>query len=321
MPAIHGRLTMKNPGPRILHTHRQTVHVIERAKVYVKDGRVLSQIAEDGSFKSFNIPFANISVLFLGHGTSISNDAARLLSDEGTYVAFTGTGGTPLLHGSLTNYQVTDHIHKMIPVVACEQKSLQAARIIMQKRCDLLEQLPGYIATGPVSYFRRTDASGLTKPFMKKCNSAKTSKSFMGYEGTFAKSVYAKFAQKAGLSDFKRSPGADATNTMIDRVNGRIDHGNYLAYGIAGAVLWALGIPPSLSVLHGKTRAGGLVFDLADSFKDALVLPLAFSEYDNEKQFRSKMICAIQDHDILKRCFETMSEILKLSDEFQAAAA
>jgi CRISPR-associated protein Cas1 len=37
-----------------------------------------------------------------------------------------------------------------------------------------------------------------------------------------------------------------------------------------------LGLPHGLAVLHGKTRRGGLVFDIADLVKDALILPQAF---------------------------------------------
>jgi CRISPR-associated protein Cas1 len=49
-----------------------------------------------------------------------------------------------------------------------------------------------------------------------------------------------------------------------------------LAYGLGGTAIWARGIPPSLPVVHGRSNAGGLVFDLADVVKDALILPTAF---------------------------------------------
>jgi CRISPR-associated protein Cas1 len=85
---------------------------------------------------------------------------------------------------------------------------------------------------------------------------------------------------------------------------------------MAGAALWALGIPPHLSVFHGKTRAGGLVFDLADSFKDALVLPIAFSlarEKDHaeaERVFRGRLINAFDDREILKEAIATIDRML-----------
>jgi len=85
---------------------------------------------------------------------------------------------------------------------------------------------------------------------------------------------------------------------------------------MAGAALWALGIPPHMSVFHGKTRAGGLVFDLADGFKDALVLPLAFASILSNKDdtpeitFRARMIDAFDNRDILKGAVETVNRMV-----------
>jgi CRISPR-associated endonuclease Cas1 subtype I-F len=67
----------------------------------------------------------------------------------------------------------------------------------------------------------------------------------------------------------KRGGGTDGANRLLDQ-------GNYLAYGLAAVAAWVTGIPHGLAVLHGKTRRGGLVFDLADLIKDALILPQAF---------------------------------------------
>src|SRR4051794_39053124 len=80
----------------------------------------------------------------------------------------------------------------------------------------------------------------------------------------------------AALGNWRREAGQGmrAADTGA-KINAAIDHGNYLAYGLAGVVLWSLGVPASLAALHGKTRAGGLVFDLADTLKDPFVLPIA----------------------------------------------
>lgn len=61
----------------------------------------------------------------------------------------------------------------------------------------------------------------------------------------------------------------------LDYVNDLIDTHNYYAYGLAGTALWVLAIPYAFSVLHGETRRGALVFDVADMLKDGLLL-LAF---------------------------------------------
>ncbi|WP_123059786.1 type I-F CRISPR-associated endonuclease Cas1f, partial [Escherichia albertii] len=66
----------------------------------------------------------------------------------------------------------------------------------------------------------------------------------------------------AKLTRAKRGGGIDMANRFLDQ-------GNYLAYGLAAVAAWVTGIPHGLAVMHGKTRRGGLVFDLADLIKDA----------------------------------------------------
>ena len=61
--------------------------------------------------------------------------------------------------------------------------------------------------------------------------------------------------------------------------------------------------------MHGKTRRGALVFDVADLFKDAMVLPLAFlagAEADRDQAFRDKLIDACQSLGVLDRIIETV---------------
>jgi CRISPR-associated protein Cas1 len=67
---------------------------------------------------------------------------------------------------------------------------------------------------------------------------------------------------------------------------------------LAATATWVLGLPHGLAVLHGKTRRGGLVFDVADLVKDALILPQAFlcaMRGDEEQAFRQACIEAFAE--------------------------
>lgn len=91
-----------------------------------------------------------------------------------------------------------------------------------------------------------------------------------------------------------------------------MDHGNYLAYGLGATACWVLGLPHGLSILHGKTRRGGLVFDAADIIKDGIILPLAFISAlsgDNEREFRENIIEVLRRYDALDHIFEVLKEI------------
>ncbi|MFD1682348.1 subtype I-F CRISPR-associated endonuclease Cas1, partial [Pseudomonas rhodesiae] len=87
--------------------------------------------------------------------------------------------------------------------------------------------------------------------------------------------------------------------------------GNYLAYGLAASSLWLLGIPHSLPVVHGRTRRGGLVFDLADVVKDACVMPTAFRSAalgDDRAEFRAKCIAVFDKYRVLETMIETIKD-------------
>jgi len=111
--------------------------------------------------------------------------------------------------------------------------------------------------------------------------------------------------QRWGLSGFTRQPqGTDTVNQFIDA-------GNYMSYGLAASVLWVLGIPHAMPVTHGKTRRGALVFDIADTIKDALLLPIAFdaaADRCTEQMHRARCLAALDKHRALERLFTTVKE-------------
>jgi CRISPR-associated protein Cas1 len=296
-------------GTRLLMTHRNTALLLERAKVRVEGGRVVYDKAEGMKEKTFNIPFANLAILFLWQGTSLTQSAARVLADEGVFVAFTGTGGSPLHYGALTNYQVTKHMHNMFNVATNNELSLQAAKSAMLKRLELIDTFAPKVYKATAMSADPKDVSHLTNQLRSQLPNAKSHNHLMAAEGILTKELYKLYASKQKIPKFKRAHGEGKRDTEAAIANSRLDQGNYIAYGIAGAALWSLGIPASLSFFHGKTRAGGLVFDLADIFKDAVVLPVAFASHANDSNFRSCLIDLIQDLSLLKICFDFMGSI------------
>lgn len=310
-------------GPRLLVTDRESALYLERARVHVEGDRVVYHISDDEHQREYNIPHVNLAVLFIGQGTSITQSAMRLLGEEGVHLAVTGSGGTPLHMGGLTTYAATRHFREMLPIYLDPSKSLRAAKAVMRDRTARMQRIGGI---GCQKWLRAREISGLGKictRFDANLNSCVDVQQLLGFEGNFSKSCYAEFANLSGLSkthEFRREAGSGEVKSReadpIHQVNRLIDHGNYLCYGMAGAALWVLGIPPHMSVFHGKTRAGGLVFDLADSFKDAFVLPIAFSlaqERDvkeAEKTFRARLIYAFDDQQILKEAIATVEHLL-----------
>ena len=107
----------------------------------------------------------------------------------------------------------------------------------------------------------------------EQCSAA----TLLGEEGKMVKDIYAMFSRGSG---FRREHGIHDANDrdFHKRVNGLLDAGNYFAYGLAAASLWALGVPSQFPLIHGRTRNGGLIFDIADIIKDGIVIPWAFEQ-------------------------------------------
>jgi|TARA_R100000935_G_scaffold18953_1_gene36544 CRISPR-associated protein Cas1 len=311
-------------GPRLLVTDREGALYLERARIHVESGRIVYHITDDDQRREYNIPHVNLAVLFMGQGTSITQDAMRLLGEEGVHLAVTGTGGTPIHMGGLTTYSGTRHFRDMLPVYLDPRRSLQGAVAVMRDRTARMSTIG---ASGAKRYLRQRDADTLTrigKTFNDRLAACPDIQTLLGYEGAFSKACYAEFSRMSGVAKdkpFSRNAGGDVKSGTHEAdawrvVNRLIDHGNYLCYGMAGAALWAVGIPPHMSIFHGKTRAGGLVFDIADSFKDALVLPLAFSMAksdrgdDPEKVFRARLISAFDDRKILSEAIATVENLI-----------
>lgn len=63
--------------------------------------------------------------------------------------------------------------------------------------------------------------------------------------------------------------------------------------------------------MHGKTRRGALVFDVADLIKDAVVLPYAFicaKERMAEQEFRSQILQKFIEHKCLDWMFDQVKD-------------
>lgn len=317
-------------GPRLLVTDREGALYLERARVHVEGGRIVYTITDDEHAREFNIPHVNLAVLFLGQGTSVTQDAVRLLGEEHVHLAITGSGGTPLHMGALTTYSATAHFRRLLPVYSDPDLSLKAAMAVMRDRIERMKTIGGKAATG---LLRAREIEGLKaicahfETAMVDCGDVTT---LLGHEGHFSKGCYREFGRMAQLQSFRRQAGAGPADiseplepeaARVALANRLIDHGNYLCYGMAGAALWALGIPPHMSVFHGKTRAGGLVFDVADAFKDALVLPLAFhvaiarkTDTEPEQLFRAKLIEAFDDNKILAKAVDSIEAMLTAAE-------
>ncbi len=305
---------------KILLSKRGYIFWLEHSRVKSENNTLVYLKAENGIFKSFNIPFMNTSILMLGEGCSITRDAVSFLSDSGTLLMFVGGGGTPL-HASSdlafniispsSEYRPTQYMQQWIMIFIDESKRLEASKHFMNLR---IQNIVAFYAK--LDFIREMgisiseDSSKILELKEKIKNSTNTNELLL-HEAWFTKYLYGLFAKVINLSSFTREQGKNSNENDIDIINSYLDHGNYLMYGLASVTLHGLGISYALPLLHGKTRRGALVFDVADLVKDALCLPFAFysgiNGYD-AREFRQKLIGLVHKEKVLDLLFLQVKE-------------
>lgn len=299
----------------ILHSKRANLFYLEHCRVKQKDGRVLYLTERVRENLYYNIPICNTTVLLLGTGTSVTQAAMRLLAQAGVLVGFCGGGGAPLYMGGevewltpQSEYRPTEYVQRWMKFWFDGDKRLAAAKRFQYARIEYLEnvwqkdrdlRLEGFSV-------QSSAIENALLTFHARTASATTSSDLLLIEAQLTKTLYKHAANNTQQSNFSRQHQAQ------DKANAFLNYGNYLAYGLAASCLWVLGIPHGFAVMHGKTRRGALVFDVADLIKDALVLPWAFicaKESATEQEYRQQVLQAFTDHKALDFMFDTVKSV------------
>ena len=219
---------------------RLTFLYLERCQITREDSAILVR-DEQGSTR---IPAAAISVLLLGPGTTVSHRAIELIGDAGVGIVWVGehgvrfyASGRPLTHRSQL-------LMKQAELVSNQRKHLSVVRKMYQMR------------------FPEEDVSGLTTQQLR------------GREGSRVRKAYHAAAKEWGIPwkgrEFDPNNFDDG-----DAVNQALSSGHACLYGLAHAVIEALGCSPGLGFIHvGHDRS--FVYDIADLYKAEITIPIAF---------------------------------------------
>ncbi|MEH6669889.1 type I-F CRISPR-associated endonuclease Cas1f [Halopseudomonas sp.] len=305
----------------ILHSKRANVYYLQHCRVLVKGGRVEYVTDEGKQSLYWNIPIANTTTLLLGTGTSITQSAMRELAKAGVLVGFCGGGGTPLFSANevdievawmspQSEYRPTEYLQAWVRFWFDDDQRLEAAKIFQRMRLERIERLwlnnRAFEEAGfKVSAERLRH---LLEQAAKRNVEAGDNTMLLTEEARLTKALFKLAVDTTGYGDFtraKRGTGGDPANRFLD-------HGNYLAYGLGATATWVLGLPHGLSILHGKTRRGGLVFDVADLVKDATILPQAFISAmrgDEEQEFRQACIDSLTRNESLDFMIDSLKAV------------
>lgn len=219
---------------------RMTFLYLERCTLGRQDGAI-TVTDERGIVQ---IPAAAISVLLLGPGTRVTHRAMELMGDAGVGAVWVGEHGVRYYaHG----------------------RALTARTKLLQKQAELVSNTRKHLAVVRKMYqlrFPEEDVSQLTMQQLR------------GREGSRVRSVYRKMAQETGVPWNGRlyRPEDFASG---DLVNQALSAGHACLYGLAHAVIVALGCAPGLGFVH-IGQEGSFVYDVADLYKAEVTIPIAF---------------------------------------------
>ena len=191
-----------------------------------------------------HIPAAGISALLLGPGTTITHRAMELIGDMGITVVWVGeygvryyASGRPLTH----NAQL---LQRQAELVSNQRMHLAVARKMYEMR------------------FTDEDVSALTMQQLR------------GREGSRIRAVYREVSERWKIPWNGRVYDPDDYSSG-DSVNQALSAGHACLYGLAHAVIAALGCSPGLGFVHiGHERS--FVYDIADLYKAEITIPAAF---------------------------------------------
>lgn len=284
-------------------TQKEGIRYLEHCRLIVNDERLSVIKKEESIEKFYSIPFFNLCVILLGEGTSITQKAAKFLASEGILLGFVGTGGTPLFLASQNEYRPTHYFNSFIKLWEDEEKRLEVAKLFQEERINFIKSSWSKIYNSELN----EEIKQLTDLYSTEIIKAKDQNKILLSEAKFTKSLYSLLRNRYDI-EFKREH-----HKREDSYNKNLDDGNYLAYGLAGVTLWTLGIPFSMSVLHGKTRNGGLIFDVADIIKDGVILPHAFvaaEYYLDGIEVRNLFIEKLDEFKVLEYLFKVLNKII-----------
>lgn len=190
------------------------------------------------------VPCANLALLMLGPGTSITHAAVSVLSDHGCLAAWCGEEGVRFYAVGMGETRSASNFLHQARMWADESLRMRVVRNLYQLR------------------------------FPDKLDPELTLQQIRGMEGIRVRGSYAKAALEAGVPWSGRSYYRDQWDSA-DPVNRALSTANACLYGISHAAIVSAGFSPALGFIHvGKMLS--FVYDIADLYKTEVAVPTAF---------------------------------------------
>ncbi len=240
---LKGRLGLETA--RVPHADRHGLLWLERGELCVIDG-CLHFLAGKESLTPYvdQIPHQAVSMILLGPGSSVTHDALRLLARHGTLLAAVGVDGVRSYTAPPLLPDRSDIARRQAELWGNPRRRIAVARRMYALR--LGEVLP----------HRDLDT-------------------LRGIEGSRVKTLYRLTAERYRIKwDGRHYDRSDPESADIP--NQAINHAATAVQAAAAIAVQSLAAIPQLGFIH-EDSGQSFVLDVADLFRDAYTLPIAFS--------------------------------------------
>ena len=234
------------------------------------------------------IPVANLTLLMLGPGTTVTHAAIKNLANTGCLVMWVGQRGVRFYSQGQGETHKAYKLMRQAELSSDEEKRLRVVERMYRMRFD--EPLP----------------RGLDLQQVR------------GHEGARMRDAYDRLAREHGIEwrgrsyDRQHWGGADSPNRALSAANSCLN-------GICHAAILSAGYSPGLGFIHqGKQLS--FVYDIADLYKTKISIPIAFATAAEEpthlaRTVRMRCRQAFRNMNLLKRVLPDIKNALDIDGD------
>lgn len=281
-------ISLDEVHPLIPLSRRVPFYYTEYSRIKRKDNDI--RILKADLKQEYSIPVCGIGGLFLGPGTSITSESMRIISSRGCLIGVMGGNSAPLYLCSTQHRSPLPRIrqHK---IIFDEAYRLNAAKILFQRRKQFINKF-----------------SPVILPLFPDYKEGDTINTLLSKEGAWARESYKSLSVQHDIPLVKRGKGFRGKKDPITFLN-------FLSYSIADLAILHLGYDPDIGILHGRTKGGGLSYDLADVVKPVIALVLSFQAIKENwslTEIKNNFMKLVLEIDALNYLLKTLNKIFTL---------
>lgn len=223
---------------------------------------------------SSELPITTINALFLGPGTTITQQAVKNLCDAGVTIIWCGAEAWRF-------YAIG------------QAGTISSKNLLRQIKCHESKTL--HLEIVKKMYKLRYPQDHLSR---------KTIAELRGVEGKHVKELYAALSKKYGVEWIGRNYDHTDYDSQND-INKALTSSNQILYGIVRGVLHLMGFSPAIGFIHTGNMES-FVYDIADLYKESISIPTSFrvvaeNDEDLDKRIREEMRDEIIKRHLMKQ--------------------